>query len=111
MRRQNTVGHQLEHGGEVALVGAGPAIAEVRLIALPTKADGLIQIRMRQQAEWLPNGRSIVWFDPATGAMVASRDALGLPLGSRIANLDYPLHAARVGGLPYRLVMTASGWP
>ncbi|MCY1646581.1 PepSY-associated TM helix domain-containing protein [Caulobacter sp. SL161] len=83
--------------------------AEMRIITLPAKPGGLIQIRMRQQAEWLPNGRSMVWFDPADGAMVASRDAQSLPLGSRIANLDYPLHAAKVGGLPYRLVMTASG--
>ena len=41
--------------------------------------------------------------------VVADRDAQALPLGSRIANLDYPLHAAKVGGLPYRLVMTVSG--
>jgi uncharacterized iron-regulated membrane protein len=51
----------------------------------------------------------MAWFDPATGKMVATRDAQGLPLGSRIANLDYPLHAAKVGGLAYRLVMTVSG--
>lgn len=83
--------------------------AEVRTIVLPAKAGGLISIRLRQQAEWLPNGRSMAWFDPASGQMVASRDAQALPLGSRIANLDYPLHAAKVGGLPYRLVMTVSG--
>jgi uncharacterized iron-regulated membrane protein len=51
----------------------------------------------------------MAWFDPATGAMVGSRDARAMPLGSRIANLDYPLHAAKVGGLAYRLVMTVSG--
>jgi uncharacterized iron-regulated membrane protein len=83
--------------------------AEVRTIGLPQKKGGLIAIRLRQQAEWLPNGRSMAWFDPATGAMVASRDAQALPLGSRIANADYPLHAAKVGGLAYRLVMTVSG--
>lgn len=83
--------------------------AEVRTIALPAKKGGLVQIRLRRQAEWLPNGRSVAWFDPADGRLVASRDALALPLGSRIANADYPLHAAKVGGLPYRLVMTVSG--
>lgn len=83
--------------------------AEVRTIALPQKTGGLIAIRLRQQAEWLPNGRSMAWFDPATGRMVASRDAQTMPLGSRIANADFPLHAAKVGGLAYRLVMTASG--
>jgi uncharacterized iron-regulated membrane protein len=51
----------------------------------------------------------MAWFDPADGRLVATRDARALPLGSRIANLDYPLHAAKVGGLAYRLVMTVSG--
>ncbi|MFT4254684.1 MAG: PepSY-associated TM helix domain-containing protein [Caulobacter sp.] len=83
--------------------------AEVRTIALPAKTGGLIGIRLRQQVEWLPNGRSMAWFDPATGKMVASRDAQAMPLGSRITNADFPLHAAKVGGLAYRLVMTVSG--
>jgi uncharacterized iron-regulated membrane protein len=83
--------------------------AEVRTIGLPAKAGSLIQIRLRQRSEWLPNGRTMAWFDSATGKMVATRDALALPLGSRIANADYPLHAAKVGGLAYRLVMTVSG--
>lgn len=83
--------------------------AEVRVITLPAKPGGLISIRLRQQAEWLPNGRTMAWFDPADGRMVATRDAQSLPLGSRITNLDFPLHAAKVGGLPYRLLMTLSG--
>ncbi|PXA77129.1 peptidase [Caulobacter sp. D4A] len=83
--------------------------AEVRTIALPAKTGSLVAIRLRQQAEWLPNGRSMAWFDPATGKMVAARDAQAMPLGSRITNADFPLHAAKVGGLAYRLVMTVSG--
>jgi uncharacterized iron-regulated membrane protein len=83
--------------------------AEVRIITPPAKAGGLISIRLRQQAEWLPNGRTMAWFDPADGRMVATRDAQTLPLGSRITNADFPLHAAKIGGLPYRLVMTVSG--
>jgi uncharacterized iron-regulated membrane protein len=83
--------------------------AEVRIITPPAKAGGLISIRLRQQAEWLPNGRTMAWFDPANGRMVAARYAQALPLGSRITNADFPLHAAKVGGLAYRLVMTVSG--
>ena len=83
--------------------------AEIRTIGLPAKPGGLISVRLRQQAEWLPNGRTMFWFDPATGAPVAQRDAQTLPTGLRVANLEYPVHAAKVGGLPYRLVMTASG--
>lgn len=106
-------------GGELAkdldwtqVIGAAKARypgAEVRIITLPPKPGGLISIRLRQQAEWLPNGRTMAWFDPADGRMVATRDAQTLPLGSRITNVDFPLHAAKVGGLPYRLVMTVSG--
>ena len=82
---------------------------ELRIISRPARPGGLISLRMRQQAEWLPNGRTMFWFDPADGRLVASRDAQALPLGLRIANAEYPIHAAKVGGLPYRLVMTVSG--
>lgn len=83
--------------------------AEIRSIGLPAKPGALISVRLRQQAEWLPNGRTMFWFDPATGQPVATRNAQTLPTGLRVANLEYPIHAAKVGGLPYRLVMTLSG--
>ena len=83
--------------------------AEIRTIGLPTKPGALISVRLRQQAEWLPNGRTMFWFDPATAQQVATRNAQTLPTGLRIANLEYPIHAAKVGGLPYRLAMTVSG--
>jgi len=83
--------------------------AELRTVGLPAKPGGLVSLRLRQQPEWLPNGRTFVWFDPATGAMVAHRDALTLPTGLQITYVEYPLHAGKVGGLPYRLVMTVSG--
>ncbi len=83
--------------------------AELRLVALPAKPGGLITVRMRQQAEWLPNGRTMLWFDPANGRMVAHRNAQTLPLGLRVANVEFPLHAGKIGGLAYRLLMTASG--
>ena len=83
--------------------------AEIRVISLPARPGGLILVRARQPAEWLPNGRTLFWFDPATGRLVDRRDALAMPLGSRLFNNLYPVHAAKVGGLPYRLVMTLSG--
>lgn len=83
--------------------------ADLRIVSLPTKPGGLIGLRMRRAAEWLPNGRTQVWFDPADGRVVGSRDALALPLGLRVINAQYPLHAAKVGGLAYRLVVAASG--
>lgn len=83
--------------------------AEFRVLSLPQKPGGLISIRMRQPAEWLPNGRSTLWFDASDGRLVEARDALSMGRGVQMFNAVYPLHAAKVGGLPYRIVMTASG--
>ena len=83
--------------------------AELRILSLPTKPGGLISLRMRRAAEWLPNGRTQVWFDPADGRIVGARDALTLPLGLRVANAQYPIHAAKVGGVAYRLIVTVAG--
>ena len=89
--------------------GARYPDGELRVVTLPAKPGGLIAVRLRRQAEWLPNGRTMVWFDPKDGHQVADRDALALPKGLRIYNGFYPLHAGKVGGLAYRLVMTVSG--
>ena len=64
---------------------------------------------MKQPAEWLPNGRTMVYFAADSGRLVEARDALALPAQARGFNMLYPLHAAKVGGLAYRLVMTCSG--
>jgi len=83
--------------------------AEFRTLGLPRKPGDLISLRMKQPEEWLPNGRTTLWFAPESGRLIEARNALTLPTGLQIFNLVYPLHAAKVGGLPYRLVMTASG--
>ena len=83
--------------------------AEVRSLSLPTKQRGVITLRMRQPEEWVPGGRTVAWFDPSNGQMIAARDARSLPREARAYNLLLALHAAEVGGLIYRLVMTASG--
>ncbi|OWQ92601.1 peptidase [Sphingopyxis witflariensis] len=83
--------------------------AEFRILSLPRKAGDPISLRMKQQAEWLPNGRSTLWFDAATGKLLGSRDALAMAPGAQAFNIAYPLHAGKVGGLPYRLALTVSG--
>lgn len=83
--------------------------AELRLVSLPRQPGAPITIRMKQAEEWLPNGRSTLWFDPATSKLLASRDALALPTGAQAYNMVYPLHASKVGGLAYQLVMTVVG--
>jgi uncharacterized iron-regulated membrane protein len=83
--------------------------AEVRILSLPRGKTGLISLRLRQPQEWLPNGRTNLWFAADTGELVQTRDALELPSRVQAYNAFYPLHAAKVGGLPWRLVMTLSG--
>lgn len=83
--------------------------AEPRVVILPRKPGDLLSLRVRQPAEWLPNGRTTLWFDPADGRLVGVNDALAAPTGARMFNMAYPLHAAKVGGLAYRLVMTMVG--
>ncbi|MFA7585296.1 MAG: PepSY-associated TM helix domain-containing protein [Novosphingobium sp.] len=83
--------------------------AQIRIVSLPRKPGDPIVVRMKRPAEWLPNGRTTVSFDAATGTMLHKRDAMAMARGSRVFNTLYPLHAAKVGGLPYRLVMTLAG--
>jgi len=83
--------------------------AEFRILSLPRKPGDPISLRMKQSAEWLPNGRSTLWFDAETGELLGARDALAMAPGAQAFNIAYPLHAAKVGGLPYRLLLTVSG--
>ena len=83
--------------------------ATIRILTSPRKPGDPLQIRMKRAAECLPNGRSTLWLDAADGRLLASRDALALPAGAQAFNAAYPLHAAKVGGLAWRLVMTLSG--
>ena len=83
--------------------------AELRTISIPTAPGQLVRIRARQATEWLPNGRTIFWFDPADGRLVEVRDAGSLPFATRAFNLVYPIHAATVGGVVYKAAMTVAG--
>lgn len=83
--------------------------AQIRILSLPRKAGDPILVRMKRAGEWLPNGRSNIWFDAADGHVLGAIDALALPRGAQVFNGAYPLHAAKVGGLLYRLLLTCSG--
>lgn len=83
--------------------------AELRVISLPRKPGDLVSFRLRQPAEWDVNGRTLVWFDPSDGHLVAARDALTQGPGPRTYDAVRPLHTAWAGGLLWRLVMTLSG--
>lgn len=83
--------------------------AEIRSLSLPRQSSGLITLRMKGPNEWLPNGRTTLWFAADDDRLVKARDASRLSQTVKIYNMLYPLHAAKVGGLSYRLVMTFAG--
>jgi uncharacterized iron-regulated membrane protein len=83
--------------------------AQIRSLSLPRGDRGLITIRMRQPEEWLPNGRTMIWFAADTGVIAGATDARAHSGRVRTYNLFYPLHAAKVGGLPFRILMTLVG--
>jgi uncharacterized iron-regulated membrane protein len=83
--------------------------AEFRILSLPKNPGDPISLRMKQSAEWLPNGRTSLWFDAANGALLGTRNALKMPGGAQAFNMAYPLHAAKVGGYTYKLVMLLIG--
>lgn len=83
--------------------------AEPRRLTMPTEPGDPVTLRYRQEFEWTPNGRSYVWLDPANGKVLAVKDpALG-DTASAVVEKFYPIHAGKVGGLLWRLVMTFAG--
>ena len=83
---------------------------EIRIIRLPAKEGDLIALRMRQPYEWLPNGRTLLWFDPQTGNLIEAREASNHPRGLQFSSSVYPLHAAKVGGLAYKVSLFLTGF-
>lgn len=83
--------------------------AQIRILSLPRKAGDPVMVRMKRAAEWLPNGRTALWFDAATGRLLARRDAMEMQAATQAFNAVYPLHAAKVGGLAYRWAITLAG--
>jgi uncharacterized iron-regulated membrane protein len=66
-------------------------------------------VRLRQPAEWHANGRTQVWIDPADGAVLATWNAQAERRAGRVYNVLWPLHAAKVGGLMWKLLAFAGG--
>lgn len=55
-----------------------------RILSLPRKPGDPITLRMRRADEWLPNGRTTLSFDAATGQLLSSTDAMAMPRAARV---------------------------
>jgi uncharacterized iron-regulated membrane protein len=69
---------------------------------LPAKPDQAWAVRFKQAAEPHPNGRSFVYLDRYTGAVVGRVDALAVSPATATLNALFPLHTGDFGGLPLR---------
>lgn len=107
--RAAKLGRELDWGGMIRVARQRFPEAEVRNLSLPRDDSGLITLRMRGRDEWLPNGRTTLWFAADTGQLVAARDSADLSRTVAAYNTLYPLHAAKVGGLAFRLITSLSG--
>ena len=108
---------------KAASIGAGPTNwpaglaaartrfpgATVRMAVAPSKAGQPASVRLRQAGEWHANGRTIVFLDPPTGQVLSVYDAQAQNRGARIFNAFWPLHAARVGGTVWTVLIFLGG--
>lgn len=95
----------------VALAGGQAAFpqATLRLASWPAKPGAPAVLRLKQPAEWHPNGRTLVYIDPATSRVIGTVDAQAFGPGARVQNAVYPIHAASMGGRLYDLVVFLGG--
>jgi len=89
---------------QAAFPGAAP-----RRLMLPAAPGAPLALRLRQDFEWTPNGRTYVWLDPATAEVMATDDPATGDTAAAITEKFYPIHAGKVGGFLWHLVLTFSG--
>lgn len=78
--------------------------ATIRIARWPSEETPAISLRLRQRAEWHPNGRTYILVDARGAQTYVEADAQAHPLGLRLYNALYPLHSSHLGrGLPGRL--------
>lgn len=70
---------------------------------------GPIALRYKQGFEWTPNGRSYVWVDPRDASVLAREDPASGGTASAVVEKLYPIHAAKVGGMAWRVALSIAG--
>ncbi|WP_114954943.1 PepSY-associated TM helix domain-containing protein [Sphingosinicella terrae] len=80
-----------------------------RRLMLPREPGAPLVLRMRQDFEWTPNGRTYVHLDPATAEVIDVDDPRTSDTASAIEEKYYPVHAGKVGGVVWKLLLTFSG--
>lgn len=83
--------------------------AAIRRLQMPRDPAKAATIRLRQPFEWTPNGRTYVYVDLATAAPVGIVDPAVQNSAQAVQDTFYPLHSGKVGGIVWKLALTAGG--
>jgi len=78
----------------------------VRFVSPPRQSDAPVLVRLRNEGELHPNGRSYVVVHPASGETLEVIDATRRGAGPALFDALYPLHAGKTGWPGYRLLLT-----
>jgi len=73
------------------------------------RADRPMAVRLRLPDDPHPNGRSTVWLDPRTAAVIAAHRWNELDPGARVNSILYPLHTGELGGVLGEAVVALLG--
>jgi len=77
----------------------------VRFVSPPRQSDAPVVLRLRNEGELHPNGRSYLLVHPASGEILETIDATRRGAGPAVFDALYPLHAGKTGWPGYRLFL------
>ncbi|WP_405233718.1 PepSY-associated TM helix domain-containing protein [Lentisalinibacter salinarum] len=78
----------------------------VRFVSPPRESDAPVLVRLRNEGELHPNGRSYLVLHPASAEILETIDATRRGAGPAVFDALYPLHAGKTGWPGYRLLLT-----
>lgn len=99
----------VDWGAALAVAQAHFPEATLRIAAPPAKSGAPVTVRLRQPHEWHSNGRTIVYLEPATAAVIGVHDDRTQSRGGRLYNVLWPIHAAKVGGPAWKTLLALGG--
>lgn len=97
--------HAVLAAGQAAFPQAAP-----RRLQFSAEPGQPMLLRLRQDFEWTPNGRTYVYLDPGAAQVVAVDDPAADDTAQAISEKYYPVHAAKVGGFAWKLVLSFGGF-
>ena len=83
--------------------------ARISFLYLPQSKTDVITVRMRQPAEWHPNGRTFVYLDRYSLEIRGIEDGLNTKTSTSIMNMMYPLHIGSFGGYLIKWIYFITG--